>query len=195
MRALAYEATKETTRLIALVEPFQNTRHERGQTQDRNLQTIWRSLRADEQDSISTVRLEKMVCDWFCGVLVRAFGGYWLQFPIVVWQFSIASDDSGSDFASLRAMETMARGNRRSACAAFFRVGNRADVVKSTRQFHFYRLCRPKSGGNRGTMARISERREQLLFIPARGRVRRVAIGGANAGKPYRAGLVETRRG
>ena len=92
-------------------------------------------------------------------------------------------------------METVARGGRRCACAAFLRVGNRADVVESTRQFHLYRLCRPKSGGNRGTMARISEGREQLLLISARGHVRRIAIGRANAGKRYRAGLVETRRG
>jgi hypothetical protein len=43
-------------------------------------------------------------------------------------------------------METVARGERRRACTAFFRCGNRADVVKSPRQFHLYRLCRPKSG-------------------------------------------------
>jgi len=87
--------------LIARVEPFQNTRHERSQTQDRNLQTFWRGVRADEQDSISTVQPEKMVCNLFRGVLIRAFGGRWLQSPIAVWQFSIASDNSGSDFISL----------------------------------------------------------------------------------------------
>src|SRR5207237_10055365 len=92
-------------------------------------------------------------------------------------------------------METVARGGSRCGCAAFFRVGNRADVVESTRQFHFYRLGRPKPGGNRGTMARISEEREQLLLISARGHVRRIAIGSANAGNRYLAGLVETRRG
>src|SRR2546421_583106 len=179
--------------LIARVELFQNTRHERNRTQDRNLQTFWRSVRAGEQDSISTVRPEKMVCNWFRGVSVRAFGRCRLQFPIAVWQFSIASDSSGSAFTSLSSMETVARGGGRCACAPFFRFGNRADVVKSTRQFHLYRLCRPKSGGNRGTVARISERREQLLFIPAGGHVRRIAIGRTNPGK--RAGLVEARRG
>src|SRR5947207_4633870 len=119
--------------LIAWVELFQNTRHERSQTQDRNLQTFWRSVRPDEQDSISTVRPEKMACNWFCGVLVRTFGRGWLQFPIAIRQFSIASDDSGSDFTSLSTMETVARGGRRCACAVFFRVGNRADVVESAR--------------------------------------------------------------
>src|SRR6266436_8142000 len=87
--------------LIARVELFQNTRHERSQTQDRNLQTFWRSIRADEQDSISTVRPEKMAYNWFRGVLVRAFGRCWLQFPIAIRQFSIASDGSRSDFTSL----------------------------------------------------------------------------------------------
>src|SRR5438552_5218195 len=100
--------------LIARVELFQNTRHERSQTQDRNLQTFWRSVRADEQDSISTVRPEKMACNWFRGVLVRTFGRGWLQFPIAIRQFSIASHDSGSDFTSLCAMETVARGGSRS---------------------------------------------------------------------------------
>src|SRR4029453_3002326 len=118
-----------------------------------------------------------------------------LQFPIAVWQFSIASDDSGSDFTSLRAMETVACGGRFCRGTAFFRVGNRADVVESTRQFHLYRLCCPKSGGNRGTMARISEGREQVLFIPTRSHAFRIAISRANAGRLYRAGLVETRRG
>src|SRR5213075_978529 len=46
--------------LIARVELFQNTRHERSQTHDRNLQSFWRSVRPDEQDSISTVLPEKM---------------------------------------------------------------------------------------------------------------------------------------
>lgn len=91
-------------------------------------------------------------------------------------------------------METVARGGRRCAYATLFRVGNRVDVVESARQFHLYRLCRPKSGGNRGTMARISEGREQLLFIPARGHVRYIAVSRFNPGKRLWAGLVETRR-
>src|SRR5436853_7527793 len=79
--------------LIARVELFQNTRHERSQTQDRNLQTVWRSVRADEQDSISTFRPEKVACNWFRGVLVRTFARGWLEVPSPVRQFSIASSD------------------------------------------------------------------------------------------------------
>src|SRR5437899_12657140 len=94
--------------LIARVELFQNTRHERSQTQDRNLQTFWRSVRADEQDSISTLRPEKMACNWFRGVLVRGFVRGWPQFPIAIRQFSIPSVGSGSHFTSLVAMHTVA---------------------------------------------------------------------------------------
>src|SRR5436305_13173448 len=85
--------------------PVHHRHHEIGGDTDkndnRNLQTFWRSVRPDEQDSISTVRPEKMACNWFRGVLVRTFGRGWLQFPIAIRQFSIASDDSGSDFTSL----------------------------------------------------------------------------------------------
>src|SRR5215469_626658 len=108
-----------------------------------------------------------MVCNWFRGVLVRAFCRCWPQFPIAIWQFSIASSYSG-DSNSLGAMEAMAGGGRHCVCAAFFRVGNRADVVESARQFYLYGLYRPKSGSNRRTMARVSQRREQLLLIPTR---------------------------
>src|SRR2546423_4517281 len=103
--------------LIARVELFQNARHERCQSQDRNLQTVWRSVRANEQDSFSTVRPEKMVCNWLRGVLVRASCGCWFQFSIAIWQFSITSSDSGHDPSSLGAMETVAGRSRCCGCA------------------------------------------------------------------------------
>src|SRR6266496_294681 len=153
MWAQVKEATRETTRLIDFAKAFQNPAHERNKAQDRNLQTFRRSVRANEQDSFSTVRPEKMVCNWLRGVLIRASCGCWFQFSIAIWQFSITSSDSGRDPSSLGAMETVAGGSRCCGCAAFFRIRNRADVVESAWPFHLYRLCRPKSGSDRWTMA------------------------------------------
>jgi hypothetical protein len=62
-------------------------------------------------------------------------------------------------------------------------------------QFHLYRLYCPKSGSNRGTMARVSERRKQLLLLSTRGHVRCIAAGSGNRGKHRWVGLVETKRG
>src|SRR4030095_8088151 len=153
MWALVKEATRETTRLIDFDKAFQNPAHERNKAQDRNLQTFWRSVQTNEQDSFSIIRPEKMVGNWFRGVLVRASCGRWFQFSIAIWRFSITSSDSGLDPGSLGAMETVAGGRRGCACGAFFRIRNRADVVESAWPFHIYRLYRTKSGSNRGTMA------------------------------------------
>jgi hypothetical protein len=140
-------------RLDYTTQTVSECEHERYQTQDRNLQTFWRSIRTNEQDSVSTIRPEKMVGNWFRGVLVRASCRCWFQFSVAIWQFSITSSDSGPDSRSLGAMETVAGGSRCCACGAFFRVRNRADVVEGAWPFHLYRLYRPKSGSNRGAMA------------------------------------------
>jgi len=186
--------TPAARRLDCNAQIVSESEHERCQAQDRNLQTIWRSVRANEQDAFSTIRPEKMVGNWFRGVLVRASCRYWFQFSVAIWQFSITSSDPGHDPSSLGAMETVADGSRYCACAAFFCIRSRADVVESAWQFYLYRLYRSKPGSNRWTMAWVSKGREQLLLIPARGHVRHIAVGRINFGKRLWGELLETRR-
>src|SRR6266542_4709763 len=122
MRALVKEATKERrlggrrvlemaiTRLIDLVQTIQNRGHEHHGAKNRNLQALWRSVRADEEDSFSAVRLGKMVRDWLRGVFVWALCRCWHQFPVAVRQFSIASGEPGRDSVSIGPVEAMAAG-------------------------------------------------------------------------------------
>ena len=53
MWALVKEATRETTRLIDFAKAFQNHAYARNKAEGRNLQTIWRSVRIDEANSLS----------------------------------------------------------------------------------------------------------------------------------------------
>src|SRR4029079_8890632 len=85
--------------------------YERCQAQDRNLQTFWPRVRANEQDSFSTIRPEKMVCNWFRGVPVRASCRCWFQFSIAIRRFSITSSDPGRDSSLFGRMETLAGGS------------------------------------------------------------------------------------
>src|SRR6266508_2830698 len=88
MWALVKEATRETTRLIDFAKAFQNRAHERNKAEDRNFQTIWRSIRIDEEDSLSTVRLEEMARCRFRGISCRTFWRWRrFQFPIAIQKF------------------------------------------------------------------------------------------------------------
>src|ERR1043166_8674685 len=135
-----------------------------------------------------------MVCNWVCGVPVRALCRCWFQLPIASWQSSIASSDREGDSTLPGTLETVADRCDYSVRIASFRVDNRADVVEGARQFHLYRLHRPEPGRNRSTMARVSERRQQLLLISARACVRRVSVGSPNAGKRHWVGFARTTR-
>src|SRR5262249_56897280 len=44
---------------------WQQVGYERKRIKDRNFQAVWRRVRANEENPVSTVRLEKMVCYWF----------------------------------------------------------------------------------------------------------------------------------
>jgi len=143
-----------TMRLIALLETIQNRRHEQHGAENRNLQALRRSVRVDEEDSFSAVRLEEMVRDWLRGVFVWALCRCWHQFPVALRQFSAASGEPGRD-SSIGSVDAMAAGSDRFLCAACFRFHNRGRVVEGARQFHFYGLHRPEPGGNRRTVTRV----------------------------------------
>src|SRR6266540_1409962 len=122
MWALVKEATKETTRLIDFAKAFQNRAHERNKAEDRNFQTIWRSVRIDEEDSLSTVRLEEMARCRFRGISCRTFWRWRrFQFPIAIQKF-LLPDGRGRYRTKSRAVEVLAanrytsRHHYRSSC-------------------------------------------------------------------------------
>src|SRR5262249_8536498 len=45
---------------------WQQVGYERKRIKDRNFQAVWRRVRGNEENPVSAVRLEKMVCCWLC---------------------------------------------------------------------------------------------------------------------------------
>src|SRR5262249_23322421 len=62
-----------------IAEVWQRVGYERKRIKDRNLQTVWRRVRVDEENSVSAVRLKKMVCYRLCRMAGK-LGQRWRQF-------------------------------------------------------------------------------------------------------------------
>ena len=98
MRACANEATKErrlsqpsrlnfdwlpkpsflgTSRLIGLGKTLHNAAHEWKRAENRDLQAVRRSVRVDEENSVSAVRFEKMARNRFRCLACKPWCGWW----------------------------------------------------------------------------------------------------------------------
>ena len=93
--------------------------------------------------------LKKWFVIGFAAFLSGHLAGVGFNFPSPFGNFQSHRATQDVIPAYLEAMETVAGGSHCCACAAFFCICDRTDVVESAWQFHFYRLYRPKSGSDR----------------------------------------------